>query len=129
NGARCLSGMDRKAKRTTSIWTITTIGDPNMLMTKRKPVSVGEILNEEFLAPMGLTQDALAKAMGVPRKHVNELCNNRRAVTASTALILARAFGNSPEFWMNIQRRTDLWTAMHDPAERKRIARAKPVAA
>ncbi|HEV7690879.1 MAG TPA: HigA family addiction module antitoxin [Hyphomonadaceae bacterium] len=100
-----------------------------MLMTKRKPVSVGEILREEFMVPMGLTQEALAEAMGVPRKHVNELCNNRRAVTAATALILARAFGNSPEFWLNIQRRNDLWEAMNDPAERKRIQRAKPVAA
>ena len=56
-----------------------------MLMTKRKPASVGEILVQEFMEPMGLTQGVLAKAMGVPRKHVNELCNNRRAVTAPTA--------------------------------------------
>jgi antitoxin HigA-1 len=96
-----------------------------MLMTKRKPASIGEILSEEFMAPMGLTQDALAKAMGVPRSHVNELCNDRRAITAPTALILARAFGNSPEFWMNVQRRKDLWNAMHDPVERKRIERAR----
>jgi addiction module HigA family antidote len=100
-----------------------------MLITKRKPSSVGEILKEEFMAPNGLTQEALARAMGVPRKHVNELCNDRRSVTAPTALILARVFGNSPEFWMNIQHRTDLWNAMRDPAERKRIERAKPVAA
>ncbi|MDP3738076.1 MAG: HigA family addiction module antitoxin [Hyphomonadaceae bacterium] len=100
-----------------------------MLMTKRKPASVGEILKEEFMAPMGLTQEALAEAMGVPRKHVNELCNNRRVVTAPTALILARAFGNSPDFWMNVQRRNDLWEAMNDPVERKRIQRARPVAA
>lgn len=100
-----------------------------MLMTKRKPVSVGEILKEEFMTPLRLTQEALADAMGVPRKHVNELCNNRRSVTAPTALILARVFGNSPEFWMNIQRRNDLWDAMNDPDERKRIQRAKPVAA
>jgi len=69
-----------------------------MLMTKRKPASVGEILSEEFMEPMGLTQGALAEAMGVQRKHVNELCNERRAVTAPTALILARVFGNSPDF-------------------------------
>ena len=80
-----------------------------MLMTKRKPATVGEILVEEFMRPMSLTQHALAEAMGVQRKHVNELCNNRRAVTAPTALILARVFGNSPEFWLNVQRRTDLW--------------------
>jgi addiction module HigA family antidote len=98
-----------------------------MLMTKRKPASVGEILVEEFMEPMGLTQGALAEAMGVQRKHVNELCNDRRSVTAPTALILARVFDNSPEFWLNAQRRSDLWEAMHSPSERKRIERAKPL--
>ena len=96
-----------------------------MLTTKRKPASVGEILIEEFMEPLGLTQAALAEAMGVQRKHVNELCNERRAVTAPTALILARVFGNSPDFWLNVQRRSDLWEAMHSPRERKRIERAR----
>jgi addiction module HigA family antidote len=100
-----------------------------MLMTKRKPASVGEILVQEFMRPMGLTQSALATAMGVPRKHVNELCNDRRTVTAPTALILARVFGNSPEFWLNVQRRTDLWEAIHSPHECKRIKRARPIGA
>lgn len=98
-----------------------------MLMTKRKPASVAEILVEEFMAPMDLTQAALAKAMGVQRKHVNELCNERRAVTAATALILARVFGNSPDFWLNIQRRSDLWEVMHSSRERRRIERARPL--
>jgi addiction module HigA family antidote len=98
-----------------------------MLMTKRKPASVGEILTQEFMEPMGLTQTALAEAMGVQRKHVNELCNDRRNVTAATALILSRVFGNSPDFWLNVQRRTDLWTAMHSPEQRRRVERAKPL--
>jgi antitoxin HigA-1 len=98
-----------------------------MLTTKRAPASVGEILTEEFLQPMGLTQGALAEAMGVPRKHVNELCRNRRSVTASTALILARVFGNSPEFWLNVQRRSDLWQATHSKSEMARINRAQPL--
>jgi len=98
-----------------------------MLTTKRKPVTVGEILVEEFMAPMGLTQAALAEAMGVQRKHVNELCNGRRNVTAPTALILGRVFGNSAEFWLNVQRRSDLWQAMHSPRERERIDRARPL--
>ncbi len=98
-----------------------------MLMTKRKPATVGEILVEEFMRPMGLTQAALAEAMGVQRKHVNELCNERRNVTAATALILSRVFGNSPDFWLNVQRRSDLWDAMHSSAQRKRIDRAKPL--
>src|ERR1700733_1173564 len=100
-----------------------------MLTTKRKPASVGEILIEEFMKPMGLTQGALAKAMGVQRKHVNELCNERRNVTAPTALILAHVFGNCPEFWLNAQRRSDLWEAMHSPSERERIKRARPLRA
>ena len=79
------------------------------------------------MAPMGLTQGALAKAMGVPRKHVNELCNDRRAITADTALILARVFGNSADFWLNVQRRTDLWEALHSPERRQRIERARRV--
>jgi addiction module HigA family antidote len=98
-----------------------------MLTTKRKPATPGEILIEEFMQPMGLTQGALAEAMGVQRKHVNELCNERRTVTASTALILARVFGNSPEFWLNAQRRTDLWNALDSPQERERIERARPL--
>ena len=98
-----------------------------MLMTKRKPAPVSEILVEEFMKPVGLTQGALAEAMGVQRKHVNELCNGRRGVTAATALILARVFGNSPDFWLNVQRRTELWEVMHDPREQARIERAKPL--
>ena len=79
------------------------------------------------MQPMALTQAALAKAMGVARKHVNELCNDRRKITAATALILARVFGNSPDFWLNVQRRSDLWQAMNNPRQRKRIGRAKPL--
>ncbi len=100
-----------------------------MLTTKRKPATVGEILIEEFMRPVGLTQAALAEAMGVQRRHVNELCNGRRNVTAATALILARVFGNSPDFWLNVQRRSDLWKALHSPKQWKRIKRAKPLGA
>jgi len=70
------------------------------------------------MQPIGLTQAALAKAMGVQRKHVNELCNDRRSVTAATALILARVFANGPDFWLNVQRRSDLRQAMNSPCER-----------
>ena len=81
-----------------------------MLTTKAKPATVGEIPVEEFMQPMGLTQAALPEAMGVQRKHANELCNDLRNVTAATALIFARVFGNSPDFWLNVQGRSDLWT-------------------
>ncbi len=116
-----------RGKPKASILTTTVTDEANMLMTKRKPATAGDILVQEFMQPMGLTQSALAKAMGVQREHVNELCNNRRNVTAATALILARVFGNSPEFWLNVQRRNDLWEAMNSPRERERIQRAKPL--
>jgi len=98
-----------------------------MLLTKRKPVSAGTLLVEEFMEPLGLTQGDLALSSGLPRKHVNELCRDRRAMTADTALILARVFGNSPDFWLNTQRRMDLWEALNTPKRALRIARALPL--
>jgi addiction module HigA family antidote len=98
-----------------------------MRLTARKPATPGEILVEEFLQPMGITQGELAEALGVPRKHVNELCNDKRSITVPTALMLARVFGNSPEFWLNVQRRTDIWQAMNSPQEQARIERARPL--
>jgi addiction module HigA family antidote len=113
--------MGSVARRGASISTITAIGEVNaMRISERKPVSVGEILREEYLGPLGLTQAQLAEAMGVPRKHVNELCRDRRAVTADTALILGRVFGTSADFWLNVQRRTELWQAMSTPERRGR---------
>jgi len=64
---------------------------------------------EEFLIPMGITQGALANAIHVPYQRVNDLINGRRGVTPSTALRLAKFFGNSPDFWMNLQLRWDLY--------------------
>ncbi len=98
-----------------------------MIITKRKPVSVGEMLTEEFLGPLKLTQGQLAKAMGVSRRTINELCTGKRAVTVDTALMLARAFDNTPDFWLNIQRRNDIWDALHTPKRRARIEKAMPV--
>ena len=66
-----------------------------MLMTARKPATVGEILTEEFMQPLGLTQAALAEAMGVQRKHVNELCNDRRNVTAASRSTSSRRSPNA----------------------------------
>lgn len=79
-----------------------------MLATKRRPATVGEILTEEFLRPLGLTPTALAEAMGVSQKHVNELCNGHQNVTLPIARALARVFGNSADFWLNVQVRTDV---------------------
>jgi addiction module HigA family antidote len=71
----------------------------------------------------------LAEAMGVQRKHVNQLCKDRRKVPAATALILALVLGNSPDFWLHVQRRSDLWGVMNSPRERERVERAKPIGA
>ncbi len=98
-----------------------------MIITKRQPVSVGEMLIEEFMEPLAVTQGQLAKAMGVSRRTVNELCNNKRSVTVDTALMLAKVFGNTPDFWLNLQRRNDIWAALHTPQRRARIEKARPI--
>ena len=82
-----------------------------MLPTHRPPNPPGEILLEEFLKPLGMTQSALAERMGVPIQRVNTLINGKRAVTAETAILLARVLETSPEFWMNLQTGSDLWAA------------------
>lgn len=96
-----------------------------MNMTKRKPVSVGEMLTQEFMQPISLTQVELAKLMGVSRKTVNELCTNKRSITAETALMLAKVFGNTPDFWLNTQQRNDLWKVMHTKSQAERVQKAK----
>ena len=96
-----------------------------MNITKRQPVSVGEMLKEEFLEPLHITQDQLAKLMGVGRKTVNELCTNKRNITADTALMLAKVFNNTPDFWLNLQQRNDIWNALNTPKRREKIERAQ----
>lgn len=101
----------------------------NTNITKRKPVSAGEMISEEFMAPLGLTQGQLAKAMGVSRKTINELCMNHRSITVDTALMLAKTFGNSPDFWLNLQHRVDIWEALNSRARKARIDRVRSLAA
>jgi len=79
--------------------------------THRAPTHPGEMLLEEFLIPMGLTQQDLANAIRVPYQRVNELINGRRGMTPSTALRLERFFGMSASFWLNLQLRWDLYFA------------------
>ncbi len=98
-----------------------------MIITKRQPVSVGEMLVEEFIEPLGITQAQLAEAMGISRRTVNELCNNKRSITVDTALMLAKVFGNTADFWLNLQRRNDIWAALHSPKRKARIEKAKPL--
>ena len=77
-------------------------------MKKMPPVHPGEILLEEFLKPLGISQYRLAVDISVPPRRINEIVHGKRAVTADTALRLARYFGNSEGFWMNLQTRYDL---------------------
>jgi len=78
-------------------------------MTKKlSPIHPGEILHEEFLKPMGLSQNRLALDIHVPAKRINEIVLGKRRITADTALRLARYFGNSPEFWLGLQTDYDL---------------------
>ncbi len=79
-----------------------------MPRAKLAPVHPGEVLLEEFLRPLGLTQYRLAKEISVPARRINEVVRGHRAVTADTALRLARYFGTSERFWLNLQARYDL---------------------
>ena len=79
--------------------------------THRAPTHPGEMLLEEFLIPMRLTQRQLANGIHVPYQRINEIVNGRRGVTPDTALRLAKFFGMSPDFWMNLQLRWDLYHA------------------
>ena len=73
-----------------------------------KPIHPGEVLLEEFLKPMGITQYRLAKAVHVPARRINEIIKGLRGITADTALRLSRYFGSSERFWMNLQARYEL---------------------
>ena len=75
---------------------------------KLPPIHPGEILKEEFLEPMGISQYRLAKDISVPPRRINEIVHGKRAITADTALRLGRFFAMSPQFWLNLQTRYDL---------------------
>lgn len=82
-----------------------------MIPKHRKPTHPGEILLEEFLKPLGMSQVELARKMGVPIQRVNTLINGKRDMTAETAILLSRALKTSSEFWMSLQVACDLYEA------------------
>lgn len=92
--------------------------------TNRVPTHPGEMLLEEFLKPMGLSQRDLADGIHVPYQRINEIVNGRRGVTPGTALRLGKYFGTSPGFWLNLQLRWDLYHAQK--AEAKSLAAIRP---
>ena len=99
----------------------------NSMKRKRCPTHPGEMLKEDFMPDFNLTPTTLAKALGVSRQTVNEILRERRAVSPAMALRLSRLFGNSPEFWLNVQHSWDLW----DSERRfgKDLSRIKPLSA
>jgi addiction module HigA family antidote len=82
------------------------------------PIHPGEILREEFLAPLEMTAHALSQAIRVPATRADDIVNGKRGMTADTALRLGRYFGNSPEFWLNLQASCDLRTAEREATAR-----------
>lgn len=91
-----------------------------MIPKYRKPTHPGEVLLQEFLEPMGLSQVELAHRMGVPVQRVNTLINGKRDVTAETAILLGRVLKTTPEFWMNLQDAYDLYEAQEHLAHAER---------
>lgn len=85
-----------------------------MKTKKLPPIHPGEILREEFMKPLGLSQNALARALQIPPRRVNEIVQEQRAITADTALRLARYFGTSAEFWTGLQADYELRLARHE---------------
>ena len=95
--------------------------------TNRAPTHPGEMLREEFLIPMNVTQRELANGIRVPYQRVNELINGKRGVTPSTALRLAKYFNTTPGFWMNLQLRWDLYRAQQ--VEARQLEKIEPYVA
>ncbi|MEQ1693965.1 MAG: HigA family addiction module antitoxin [Gemmatimonas sp.] len=98
---------------------------PNTQPRERRPIHPGEMLREDFLPEYGLSVTALAAAAGVSRQSMNELLRERRALTPEMALRLGKLFGNSPEFWLNLQRNVDLWDAAR--GLKREIAHIRPL--
>jgi antitoxin HigA-1 len=98
-----------------------------MLPADREPTPPGEMLRQEFMKPLGLTQSELAAKLGMPRVAVNAIINGRRSITPGTAMRLAKALGTTPEFWINGQMALDLYRAEHDADHIRAVAKIKPI--
>ncbi len=96
------------------------------LPKNRPPTHPGEMLLEEFIKPLKLTQTELARRLGISYPRLNEIIKGRRRVTPDTALRLSHVLGMSPDFWLGLQQDWDLWNAMNSP-ESKQILKLKPI--
>ena len=86
--------------------------DDNMIIIAREPMHPGELLREEYMAELGLSVAGLAERLGVSRQTVNEIVREKRSLSPDMCLRLARLFGTTPQFWMNMQEKVDLWDSL-----------------
>lgn len=104
----------------------TLIPRPAVEQIAEPPAHPGEVLREDFLAPLGITQTAFAARLGISLQRLNDLLCGRRGVTVDTALRLSRVLGTSAQFWINLQDARELWEAVHGPSA-KEIERLEPL--
>src|SRR5580700_5911656 len=126
----CASSGPSRARRMSRSWTITEgVGEMAQVRipSDRPPTPPGEMLLEEFIRPLGMTQAELADRIGVSYVRLNEIVNGRRGITPSTALRLAKALGTTPQFWLNGQLALDLYRVSHDEEELRQLERIEPV--
>src|SRR5258706_10493409 len=123
SGGSALPGLP-EGLRTSRSWIITR----RCHMAAIAPVHPGEVLLEEFLEPFGVTQHRLAVDIGVPPRRINEIVHGKRRITADTALRLARDFGTSDQFWLNLQTRYDLETSRDNLGPQLRAIRPLKIA-
>ncbi|WP_439236744.1 HigA family addiction module antitoxin [Lonepinella koalarum] len=98
-----------------------------MYTTQRKPTAIGEILQEEFLAPLNLKIGDLAQILDVHRNTASAIVNNHSKITIEMAVKLAKAFGTTPEFWLNLQNNIDLWELNHNTRYQQSLEKVKAV--
>ena len=103
-------------------WTMATIiNEVYMQEMKRQPTHPGKIIKEDYLSPLSISIKDMASNLGVSRKTLSKIVNERGAITPDMALRLAKAFSTTPELWMNLQRNYDLWHASHDSKSWQRV--------
>ena len=86
--------------------------DDKMIMVSREPIHPGEFLREDYMPELGLTVASLAKRLGVSRQTVNDMVRERRGLSPEMCLRLARLFGTTPQYWMNMQAKVDIWDSL-----------------
>ena len=102
------------------------MNDESKMTDTLGPIHPGEILLEEFLRPLGLSQNRLGIDLGIPPQRVGDIVRGRRGITADTALRLARYFGTTPQFWLNLQSRFELDVARHNHLPERIEAQVRP---